>query len=120
MQVSSVVSNQLKKWDFAFKIITYHWMAVLRDFWPLKLARENPEELRVNGHVDAEGFAYLMKITRIFDQIGFGMCKSGSCSFGQRLIIVGRSITPYVGQPSTHDSMSSEWIRTLFQKAFGL
>jgi hypothetical protein len=95
-------------------------MAVLREFFPLKLARENPEELRVNGHVDAEGFAYLMKITRIFDQIGFGMCCNGAGRSFAKLIVIGRSITPYVGQPTTHDSLSSEWIRKLFEEAFGL
>jgi hypothetical protein len=50
----------------------YHWMAVLRDFYPLKLARENPEELRLNGHVDAEGFAYLKRVVHIIDAVGFG------------------------------------------------
>jgi hypothetical protein len=50
----------------------YHWMAVLRDFYPLKLARENPEELRLNGHVDAVGFAYLKRVVHIIDEVGFG------------------------------------------------
>jgi hypothetical protein len=50
-------------------------MAVLRDFYPLKLARENPEELRLNGHVDAEGFAYVMRVTHIISTLGFtGVC----------------------------------------------
>ncbi|KAF2689292.1 hypothetical protein K458DRAFT_290815 [Lentithecium fluviatile CBS 122367] len=102
-QVSSVVSNQLKKWEWASKVLTHHWQAVLRTFYPFKLARENPEELRMNGWVDAEGFAYVMRVVHIFDSIGFG-----------------RSTAPYIGTPSTHDSLSSDWIRGLFEKAFGM
>lgn len=117
--MSSVVTNQLKKWDWAVKVLTYHWMAVLRDFYPLKLARENPEELRLNGHVDAEGHAYLMRVVHIIDLIGFGMCDWDSCHFERRLISTGRSTAPYVGPPSTHDTLSSEWLKSLFEKAFG-
>jgi hypothetical protein len=39
---------------------------------PFKLARENPEELREKGHLDPEGFRYVMKVANIFDQIGSG------------------------------------------------
>jgi hypothetical protein len=32
---------------------------------------------------------------------------------------LGRSTVPYVGPPSTHDTLSSDWLRSLFEKAFG-
>lgn len=99
-QVSSVVSTQIKKWDFAFQVVIHHWIAVLRGYMPFKLARENPEELREKGHLDAEGFEYVVKVANIIDQIGFG-----------------QSTSPYIGQPSTYNSLSSEWIKTLFKEA---
>lgn len=73
--MNSVVSNQLKKWDWAFQVLFYHWCAIIRNYCPFKLARENPEELREKGHVDREGYEYVMKVTGIFDRIG-GLGKS--------------------------------------------
>jgi hypothetical protein len=32
---------------------------------------------------------------------------------------LGRSTAPYVGPPSTHDTLSSDWLKSLFEKAFG-
>lgn len=69
------MSNQIKKWDWAFNVLMAHWIAILRGYLPFKLARENPEELREKGHVDAEGFQYIMKVAGIFDRIRFGKCK---------------------------------------------
>lgn len=71
-----MISNQLKKWDFTFDVLMYHWLIILRDFKPLMLARENPEELRLNGHVDGDAFLYLVRLVELIDQNKFGMCIS--------------------------------------------
>jgi len=66
-QVSSVVTTQIKKWEFAFPVLLYHWRCILRGYSPFRLARDNPEELRDKGHIDQEGFAYVTKIAHLFD-----------------------------------------------------
>ncbi|KAF1977848.1 hypothetical protein BU23DRAFT_577794 [Bimuria novae-zelandiae CBS 107.79] len=99
--VNNVVSNQLKKWEHSFEVLMYHWQAILRDFEPFKLARENPEELRERGHIDHEAFEYVVKVASIVDRIGG----------------IGQSTAPYIGQRSTHNSLSSGWIRTLLKMA---
>ena len=55
-QVSSVVTTQIKKWEFAFPVLLYHWRCTLRGYSPFKIARDNPEELRERGHIDPKGF----------------------------------------------------------------
>jgi hypothetical protein len=67
-QVSNVVTTQIKKWKFAFPVLLYHWRCILRGDSPFKLARDNPEELRERGHIDAEGFAYVTLIANLFDR----------------------------------------------------
>ncbi|CAN9134113.1 unnamed protein product [Alternaria alternata] len=67
-QVSNVVTTQIKKWEFAFPVLLYHWRCILRGYSPFKLARDNPEELRERGHIDAEGFAYVTLIANLFDR----------------------------------------------------
>ena len=79
-QVNNVVNNQVKKWEFAFPVLLYHWRCTLRGYLPFKLARDNPEELRDRGHIDAEGFAYVAAITQIFDRTTAGM---SSCAEGE-------------------------------------
>ncbi|KAK7177885.1 hypothetical protein PSPO01_16069 [Paraphaeosphaeria sporulosa] len=51
-----IVSRQMEKWEHSFNIFLKHWQAVLRNFAPFQLARENPEELRLKGHLDKKGF----------------------------------------------------------------
>lgn len=69
------MNSQLKKWEYSFQVLIHHWMAILRDFYPFKLARENPEELRDKGHLDPAGFEYVVKVTSIVDRIGgIGTC----------------------------------------------
>jgi hypothetical protein len=71
-QVNNVVSTQIKKWEFAFPVLLYHWRCTLRGYSPFKLARENPEELREKGHIDHEGFQYVTKIASLFDRTNPG------------------------------------------------
>ena len=55
-------------------LLTY-WKTAIRDYVPFKVARENPEELRKKGHLDAQGFDYVMKLVSIVDRIGeIGTC----------------------------------------------
>jgi hypothetical protein len=64
-QVHNVVNTQIKKWEFAFPVLLYHWRCTLRGYSPFKLARENPVELREKGHIDEEGFQYVTKVARV-------------------------------------------------------
>jgi hypothetical protein len=73
-QVNNVVNSQIKKWEFAFPVLLYHWRCTLRGYSPFKLARENPEELREKGHIDNEGFEYITKIASLFDRTNPGKC----------------------------------------------
>jgi len=71
-RVKDVVTTQIKKWEMAFPVLLYHWKCVLRGYSPFKLARENPEELREKGHIDAEGFQYVAKVADIFAKVDAG------------------------------------------------
>lgn len=64
--MNNVVTNQIKKWEFAFPVLLYHWRCILRGYSPFKLARDNPEELREKGHLDPEGFQYVINIANLF------------------------------------------------------
>ncbi|XPS72445.1 hypothetical protein M3J09_004610 [Ascochyta lentis] len=99
-QVNNVVNNQVKKWEFAFPVLLYHWRCTLRGYSPFKLARDNPEELRERGHIDAEGFAYVTEMTQIFDRHS-----------------PDRFQPPLTGFSATHHSYASEWITKLFKEA---
>ncbi|KAF1852076.1 uncharacterized protein K460DRAFT_271932 [Cucurbitaria berberidis CBS 394.84] len=99
-QVSNVVTNQIKKWEFAFPVLLYHWRCTLRGYSPFKLARDNPEELCERGHIDTEGFEYVTKIANLFDRVN-----------------PDRFQPPLTGFTATHWSTSSEWIVKLFKEA---
>ncbi|CAO2650932.1 Nn.00g092290.m01.CDS01 [Neocucurbitaria sp. VM-36] len=99
-QVSNVVTNQIKKWEFAFPVLLYHWRCTLRGYSPFKLARDNPEELSERGHIDPEGFQYVTKIASLFDRVN-----------------PDRFQPPLTGFTATHWSTSSEWIVKLFKEA---
>ncbi|KAF1831549.1 hypothetical protein BDW02DRAFT_606088 [Decorospora gaudefroyi] len=100
-QVSNVVTTQIKKWEFAFPVLLYHWRCILRGYSPFKLARENPSELRERGHIDEEGFQYVTRIANLFD----------------RTNPVDRFQPPLTGFAATHWSTASEWIVKLFKEA---
>ncbi|KAH8717056.1 hypothetical protein GQ44DRAFT_730183 [Phaeosphaeriaceae sp. PMI808] len=99
-QVNNVVRSQIKKWEFAFPVLLYHWRCTLRGYSPFKLARDNPEELREKGHIDEEGFQYVTKIASMFERSG-----------------PDRFQPPITGFASTQFSVSSEWIGRLFKEA---
>ncbi|KAF2848869.1 hypothetical protein T440DRAFT_500268 [Plenodomus tracheiphilus IPT5] len=99
-QVSNVVTTQIKKWEFAFPVLLYHWRCILRGYSPFKLARDNPEELREKGHIDAEGFEYVTRIANLFDRSD-----------------PDRFQPPLTGFAATHWSTSNEWIVKLFKEA---
>ncbi|KAI4626606.1 hypothetical protein J4E83_003758 [Alternaria metachromatica] len=99
-QVSNVVTTQIKKWEFAFPVLLYHWRCILRGYSPFKLARDNPDELRERGHIDAEGFAYVTAIANLFDRNK-----------------PDRFQPPLTGFAATHWSTSSQWIVKLFKEA---
>lgn len=115
-QVSNVVTTQIKKWEFAFPVLLYHWRCTLRGYSPFKLARDNPEELRERGHIDPEGFQYVTKIATLFDRVNPGMW----CGVVGNLISLthaDRFQPPITGFTATHWSTSSEWIVKLFKEA---
>ncbi|KAI0615534.1 GAL4 multi-domain protein [Pyrenophora tritici-repentis] len=99
-QVSNVVTTQIKKWEFAFPVLLYHWRCILRGYSPFKLARDNPDELRERGHIDTEGFQYVTRIATLFDRNN-----------------PDRFQPPLTGFVATHWSTSSEWIVKLFKEA---
>ncbi|KAI8934615.1 hypothetical protein NX059_008308 [Plenodomus lindquistii] len=99
-QVSNVVTTQIKKWEFAFPVLLYHWRCILRGYSPFKLARDNPEELREKGHIDSEGFDYVTRIANFFDRSD-----------------PDRFQPPLTGFASAHWSTSNEWIFKLFKEA---
>lgn len=99
-QVSSVVTTQIKKWQFAFPVLLYHWRCILRGYSPFKLARDNPEELREKGHIDSEGFDYVTRIASFFDRTD-----------------PDRFQPPLTGFAAAHWSTSNEWIVKLFKEA---
>jgi hypothetical protein len=111
-----VVNSQIKKWEFAFPVLLYHWRCTLRGYSPFKLARENPEELREKGHIDHEGFQYVTKIARLFDRTAPGECEEWLPSQAF-LTSLDRFQPPLTGFASQHYSMSSEWIVNLFKEA---
>lgn len=113
--MSNVVTTQIKKWEFAFPVLLYHWRCTLRGYSPFRLARDNPEELRERGHIDPEGFEYVSKIASFFDRVS-----PGQSSFPCRdlvLTIADRFQPPLTGFSATHWSASSEWIIKLFKEA---
>ncbi|KAL5374154.1 hypothetical protein PMIN03_007504 [Paraphaeosphaeria minitans] len=97
--VKNVVSRQIEKWEYSFEVLLTYWKTAIRDYVPFKVARENPEELRKKGHLDAQGFDYVLKLVSIIDRIGE----------------IGQSTAPYTGLRSTHNSLSSKWIRRLLE-----
>ncbi|KAF2447071.1 hypothetical protein P171DRAFT_519384 [Karstenula rhodostoma CBS 690.94] len=97
--VNNVVSRQIEKWEYSFEVLLTYWKTAIRDYVPFKVARENPEELRKKGHLDAQGFDYVMKLVSIIDRIGE----------------IGQSTAPYTGLRSTHNSLSSKWIKRLME-----
>lgn len=99
-QVSSVVSTQIRKWEFAFPVLLYHWRCILRGYSPFRLARDNPDELRDKGHIDQEGFAYVTRIAHLFN---------GSDA--------DRFQPPITGVAAVHWSMANKWIVRLFKEA---
>jgi hypothetical protein len=120
-QVNNVVNSQIKKWEFAFPVLLYHWRCTLRGYSPFKLARENPGELREKGHIDHEGFQYITKIAGLFDRTNPGRCnffnlgQHPDCD--QYLTNTDRFQPPLTGFAMTHYSMSSEYIVNLFKEA---
>lgn len=70
--MNNVVSSQIKRWERSFPVLLYHWRCTLRGYSPFKLARENPDELREKGHIDHEGFQYVIKIASLFDRTNSG------------------------------------------------
>lgn len=113
--MNNVVNTQIKKWEFAFPVLLYHWRCTLRGYSPFKLARENPEELREKGHIDHEGFQYVTKIASLFDRTNPGKC--GPLRVRQTLTGIDRFQPPLTGFATVHYSMSSEWIVNLFKEA---
>ncbi|KAF2017331.1 hypothetical protein BU24DRAFT_346107 [Aaosphaeria arxii CBS 175.79] len=100
IHVSSVVKQQIKKWDDTFDIILRYWRTLLRTFVPFKVARENPEDLRTKGHLpDIESFNYMMQVVAIFDRQG-----------------VDRHAPPLTGTSSSQFSTNSKWITALFKE----
>ncbi|KAK7183754.1 hypothetical protein PSPO01_10090 [Paraphaeosphaeria sporulosa] len=97
--VNNVVSRQIEKWEYSFEVLLTYWKTAIRDYVPFKVARENPEELRKKGHLDAQGFDYMMELVSIIDRIGE----------------IGQSTAPHTGLRSTHNSLSSKWIRRLLE-----
>jgi hypothetical protein len=115
-QVHNVVNTQIKKWEFAFPVLLYHWRCTLRGYSPFRLARENPAELREKGHIDEEGFQYVTKVASLFDRTNPGEC----CTFAtwaKILTSIDRFQPPLTGFATAHYSMSSEWIVNLFKEA---
>jgi hypothetical protein len=116
--VSGVVNTQIKKWEFAFPVLLYHWRCTLRGFSPFKLARENPAELGERGHIDPAGFRYVTKIASLFDRSEPGKCSVSRMKRNiSRLTSLDRFQPPLTGFASVHHSMSSEWIIKLFKEA---
>lgn len=113
--MNNVVNNQVKKWEFAFPVLLYHWRCTLRGYSPFKLARDNAEELRERGHIDAEGFAYVTEIAEIFDRQS--LSKLAVPARRSVLISAGRFQPPLTGFAATHHSFASEWITQLFKEA---
>jgi hypothetical protein len=114
-QVSNVVTTQIKKWEFAFPVLLYHWRCILRGYSPFKLARDNPDELRERGHIDEEGFQYVTRIANLFDRTNPG--KGSAMLRFYTLIQIDRFQPPHTGFAATHWSTSSEWIVKLFKEA---
>ncbi|KAK7177986.1 hypothetical protein PSPO01_15965 [Paraphaeosphaeria sporulosa] len=100
-----IVSRQMEKWEHSFNILLKHWQAVLRNFAPFQLARENPEELRLKGHLDKKGFEYVLEVVDLVDRMRESAPRT-NCQRGANL----RS-----GLQFTHNSLSSEWIHSLLE-----
>jgi hypothetical protein len=64
------------------------------------MARDNPGELRENGHIDTEGFEYVARVAHLFDSVRPEHLQP-----------------PLTGFAATHHSLSSAWITKLFQEA---
>lgn len=111
-----MVNNQLKKWEYSFEVLLYYWKTCLRDYLPFKVARDNPEELRSRGHLDAQGFEYITKVASVMDRIGaIGTLSPSKVKMMLTYAHSGQSTAPYTGFRSTHNSLSSIWIKTLLE-----
>jgi hypothetical protein len=83
------------------------------------MARDNPGELRENGHIDTEGFEYVARVARLFDSVRPGesllppLISAGTCFSHEPEHLQ----PPLTGFAATHHSLSSAWITKLFQEA---
>ncbi|KAH7116898.1 hypothetical protein B0J11DRAFT_552853 [Dendryphion nanum] len=97
----SVISQQIKKWEYTYEVILKYWRSVLRGFVPFKLARENEEELHENGQLpDQQAFEYMRRVIEVWDRTG-----------------TDRHKPPLTGLSSTLNSMENCYISELFKIA---
>lgn len=82
------------------------------------MARDNPAELRENGHIDTEGFEYIARVARLFDSVGPRESTPPRFPIGLHLSHMPEHLRPpLTGFASTHHSLNSAWITKLFQEA---
>jgi hypothetical protein len=82
------------------------------------MARDNPGELRENGHIDTEGFEYIVRVARLFDSVGPGESYPPHLAARVHLSHKPEHMRPpLTGFAATHHSLSSVWITKLFQEA---
>jgi hypothetical protein len=82
------------------------------------MARDNPTELRENGHIDTEGFEYVAKVAHLFDSVKPGTLHSSRTTLPALLLHTAEHFQPpLTGFAATHHSLGSTWITKLFQEA---
>jgi hypothetical protein len=93
-----------------------HYKATLRDLRPFVLARENPEELRINGAFpDAESFNSFMRMFSITDRTGPSKLSSEVQMPPQLLIPKGHYIPPRSDVGQVPCSLDNPLIRDLLR-----
>ena len=124
-QVKHVISKQLGDWDYAFDLLLYYWRAVLRKERPFKafranpnsfLHREEPDELIQKYLPDTGAFQYMQKLTFAFHRTGIGEWRHASPSRSCTTNPGAECHTPpATGFTSYPNSMSSVWMRKMFE-----
>ncbi|KAF2202113.1 hypothetical protein GQ43DRAFT_448301 [Delitschia confertaspora ATCC 74209] len=99
-QVSYIVKSQLEEWEFSASVLLQHFRCVLRGFLPLKLARDNLEELRVQAKLDPLAVQFVSNLVSLLGE---------GDPWGQPLSLVDLS----------GDSTAHKWIPQLFKESYG-
>ncbi|KAF2190760.1 hypothetical protein K469DRAFT_559243 [Zopfia rhizophila CBS 207.26] len=113
-QVDYVVRSQTEHWEYTAPLLHYLYQCILRGHVPLKMALENPEELRMqDGMLDDLGFRYFTRVATLLGENGKSLHYEGAESRG---LLTARGRYPrMVSKLESSENPASKWIPQLFK-----